>query len=460
MEIAMQTIYNTCMKEQTTMESIKKEHLQELLEQYKKDKAATISRHALSNSDISVIALDKDHIKDMDFNFDINIETMSVTNQKASGRCWIFAATNFLREIIGKKKNMKFFELSQSYIAFYDKLEKLNYTLEVIIELLEKDYDDRTLQFIVSNGVGDGGQWDMFVDVVEKYGVCPKNAYPETCTSSSTRSINTLLNAELRHFASESKAVFAKDGIGGVKSLKEDYIARFYRALVSCYGLPPEKFDFEYTDKDNVCHVEKGYTPESFFKEYVGSTLDEYISVINAPTNDKPFNQSYTIKYLGNVAGGKKVTHLNLPMERMKELIIAQLKDKSIVWFGSDVGFYGDRSNGIWDDGDFDFKSLLDLDYKMDKGESLDYRCSAMNHAMCISGVALREGVPTKWKIENSWGETAGKNGYYIMSASWFDRYTYQAVVNKKYFTEQELAAYKAKPIELKPWDPMGSLAK
>ena len=442
------------------MQSIDKKHLASVLEEYKKDKAAKVSRHALVNSDIATAALDKDSVKDMDFNFDINIKTMTATNQKQSGRCWIFAATNVLREIIGAKKNMTFFELSQSYIAFYDKLEKLNYTLEAFIELIDKDYDDRTLQFLLQSGIGDGGQWDMFVNVVKKYGVCPKNAFPETATSSGTRYINSLVNAEIRRFASESRDVYKKEGIEAIRLLKQSYVDRFYRALVSCYGLPPEKFDFEYTDKDDVCHVEKGYTPESFFKEYVGDTLDEYVSIINAPTKDKPFNRSFTVKYLGNVAGGKKVTHLNLPMERMKELILAQLKDKQIVWFGSDVAFYGDRPKGIWDDGDFDFKSLLDLDYKMDKGEALDFRCSAMNHAMCITGVAIRDGKPTKWKIENSWGVEAGQKGYYIMSASWFDQYTYQAVVNKKYLTKEELAAYNAEPIELKPWDPMGSLAK
>ncbi len=439
------------------MESINKEHLSELLKKYKSEKVFDVARHALANSEIANVALNKDNVKEMDFNFDINIETMAATNQRASGRCWIFAATNVLREMIAKEKNIKSFELSQSYVAFYDKLEKLNYTLEALIELIDKDYDDRTLQFML-NGVGDGGQWDMFVSVVKKYGVCPKNAFPETYTSNSTRYINSLLNAEIRRFASDSRKAFAKGGMKSVVLLKKNLMDRFYRALVSTYGLPPEKFDFEYTDSKNVCHVEKGYTPESFFEKYVGNTLDEYVSIINAPTNDKPFGKSYTVKYLGNVVGGKKVTHLNLPMDRMKELIIAQLKDNQIVWFGSDVSHYGDR-NGIWDDGSFDFKSILELDIKMNKGESLDFRSSAMNHAMCITGVAIRRGKPTKWKIENSWGTASGQNGYYIMSASWFDQYTYQAVVNKKYLTKEELDAYNAKPIELKPWDPMGSLA-
>lgn len=440
------------------MESISKEHLSKLLKDYKNEKVFDVARHALANSEIPNVALNKDNVKEMDFNFDINIETMDATNQKASGRCWIFAATNVLREMIAKEKNIKFFELSQSYIAFYDKLEKLNYTLEALIEMIDKDYDDRTLQFMLA-GIGDGGQWDMFVSVVKKYGVCPKNAFPETYTSSATRYINSLVNAEVRRFASDSRKAFKKGGMDAVYQLKNQLMDRYYRALVSVYGLPPEKFDFEYTDSKNVCHVEKGYTPESFFEKYVGNKLDEYVSIINAPTKDKPFGKSYTVKYLGNVVGGKQVKHLNLPMERMKELILSQLKDNHIVWFGSDVASYGDRVNGVWDDGLFDFKSLLELDIKMDKGESLDFRSSAMNHAMCITGVAIRDGKPTKWKIENSWGTANGQKGYYIMSASWFDQYTYQAVINKKYLTKEELAAYESKPIELKPWDPMGSLA-
>ncbi len=440
------------------MNAIKKEHLDELLKVYKEDRASTIARHAVSNTDIASAAFSRDTSKEMDFNFSVDVKTMSVTNQKASGRCWIFAATNVLREMIAKECNMKEFELSQSFVAFYDKLEKLNYTLEALIELIDVDYDDRTLQFLVQNGIGDGGQWDMFVNVVKKYGVCPKNAYIETFTSSNTRYINQLVNAELRRFASESRQVLKEKGLEAVRELKESYVDRFYRALVSCYGLPPEQFDFEYVDKDDKYHLEKGFTPKSFFDKFVGSKIDEYVSIINAPTKSKPFGKSYTVKYLGNVAGGKPVTHLNVEMSRLKELVIAQLKDNQIVWFGSDVSFYRDSNLGVWDNNSFDFKSLLDLDVKMDKGEALDFRCSQMNHAMCITGVNLVDGVPTKWKIENSWGET-GRKGFYMMSASFFDLYTFQAVVNKKYLTAEELKAYEAKPIELKPWDPMGSLA-
>ena len=441
------------------MNSIEKEYLSKLLKSYSKDKGATIARHALNEMDIYSASYSKDLVKEMDFNFSLNVKTLPVTNQKASGRCWIFAATNVLREDIAKRCNIANFELSQSYIAFYDKLEKINLTLEILIELIDKDYDDRTLQFILQSGIGDGGQWDMFVNVVKKYGVCPKNVYPETFTSSNTRYINSLINAELRKFASESRKVKKESGMEGVNKLKESYLSRFYKALVSCYGLPPEKFEFEYTDAKGKYHLEKGFTPIKFFEKYVGDSLDNYVSIINAPTKDKPFGKSYTIKYLGNVVGGKLVKHLNLPIERLKELVLSQLKDDRIVWFGSDVAAYRNVNLGAWDDTSYDFKSILDLDYKMDKGDSLDFRASAMNHAMCITGVNLKKGVPTKWKIENSWGESGANKGYYLMSASWFDQYTYQAVVDKKYLTKEELDAYNASPIELKPWDPMGSLA-
>ena len=441
------------------MEEIKLANLNKDLEEYQKDPKNTVVRHALSENSLSSISRTKDEIQDVNFDFDIDIKTMKVANQRASGRCWIFAATNVLREMMAKDLNLASFELSQSYIAFYDRLEKVNYTLEAIIDLINKDYDDRTLTFMITNNISDGGQWDMFVSIVNKYGLCPKHAYPETATSSATRDTNALINFNIRKFASDAKALFESKGIEAVKRLKKQLLKKIYFLLVSAYGLPPQKFNFEYTDKDGKYHKVNDLTPLSFKEKYIGDKLNDYVSLINAPTKDKPFGKSYTIKYLGNVVGGKPVTHLNVEMKRLKELILKQLKDGQIVWFGSDVGFYGDRDNGVWDDRVFDFKSTTDLDYKMDKGESLDYRASAMNHAMCITGVALKNGKPTKWKIENSWGSASGNDGFYFMSASWFDQFVFQAVVDKKYLSEEELKAYNSKPIELKPWDPMGSLA-
>ena len=441
------------------MEPIKKTYLEKELKNYKSDEKNTIIRHALVKNSLLTVASSQDEIKEMDFNFDINIKTLPAANQKASGRCWLFAATNVCREVIAKKLNLANFELSQSYLAFYDRLEKSNYLLEAVIELIDKEYDDRTLAFLLQNGVGDGGQWDMFVSLANKYGLCPKNVYPETNTSSATRETAQLINFTIRKFASDAKALYQAKGLEAVRKEKEEVLNKIYFLLVNAYGLPPEKFDFEYTDKDGNYHLEKGFDALSFKEKYLGDSLNDYVSLINAPTKDKAFGKTYTVQYLGNVVGGKQVTHLNVTMDRMKELILKQLRDDRIVWFGSDVGFYGDREEGVWDDTRFDLKTPFGLDLKMNKGESLDYHASQMNHAMCITGVSFREGKPSKWKIENSWGKDRAKDGYYIMSGSWFDQFVYQAVVDKKYLNEEELKALKEQPIVLKPWDPMGSLA-
>ena len=441
------------------MEPIKKTYLEKELNNYKKDDKNTIIRHALVKNSLYTVAASQDEIKEMDFNFDINIKTLPAANQKASGRCWLFAATNVCREVIAKKLNLANFELSQSYLAFYDRLEKSNYLLEAVIELIDKDYDDRTLAFLLQNGVGDGGQWDMFVSLANKYGLCPKNVYPETNTSSATRETAQLINFSIRKFASDAKALYLEKGLEAVRKEKENVLNKIYFLLVNAYGLPPEKFDFEYTDKDGNYHIEKGFDALSFKEKYLGDSLNDYVSLINAPTKDKAFGKTYTIQYLGNVVGGKQVTHLNVTMDRMKELILKQLKDDRIVWFGSDVGFYRENDEGVWDDTRFDLNTPFGLDLKMNKGESLDYHASQMNHAMCITGVSFKEGIPSKWKIENSWGKDRARDGYYMMSASWFDQFVYQAVVDKKYLNEEELKALKGEAVVLKPWDPMGSLA-
>ena len=441
------------------MEPIKKTYLEKELNNYKNDEKNTIIRHALVKNSLYTVAASQDEIKEMDFNFDISIKTLPAANQKASGRCWLFAATNVCREVIAKKLNLANFELSQSYLAFYDRLEKSNYLLEAVIELIDKDYDDRTLAFLLQNGVGDGGQWDMFVSLANKYGLCPKNVYPETNTSSATRETAQLINFTIRKFASDAKALYLEKGLEAVRKEKENILNKIYNLLINAYGVPPEKFDFEYTDKDGNYHIERGFDALSFKEKYLGDSLNDYVSLINAPTKDKAFGKTYTIQYLGNVVGGKQVTHLNVTMDRMKELILKQLKDNRIVWFGSDVGFYRENDEGVWDDTRFDLNTPFGLDLKMNKGESLDYHASQMNHAMCITGVSFKEGIPSKWKIENSWGKDRARDGYYMMSASWFDQFVYQAVVDKKYLNEEELKALKGEAVVLKPWDPMGSLA-
>jgi len=441
-------------------QALNTEEYSELNRNYASKPQNVILRHALSKIDIPTTVNDSKNRVELETNFSLEIKTLPVANQKVSGRCWIFAGLNVLREIIAKKCNLDKFELSQNYVALFDKLEKSNFLLTSIIDLIESKPDDRVLMHLLVNGVGDGGQWDMFRDLVVKYGVVPQSAYEETFQSSNTKFSDQLLNSYIREFAYEAqKLTYEGKDKKEIDILKEEALTKIYALLINSFGVPPTKFDFEYTDKDGKYHIESGYTPISFFEKYIGSSIDEYVSIINSPTKDKPYMKSYTIDYLGNVIEGKPVTHLNLPMERIKELIINQLKDGNIVWFGSDVGAYGDKVNGVWDDLSFDYMSAFGFDLKFDKAAMLDYHESAMNHAMCITGVNLRNNVPSKWKIENSWGDAYGNKGYFIMSPSWFDTFVYQAVILKKYLTEEELNAYKEKPVVLDPWDPMGTLA-
>lgn len=439
--------------------AVETKQLEKILGKYKDCKKNTIIRHALSKNAINSVCHSQDNEKNTDFKFSIDIKTMTATNQKSSGRCWIFAACNLLREVIANKCNIKEFELSQNFVAFYDKLEKINYCLESIIDLIDCDPDDRTLAYVLQNGIADGGQWDMFVNVVKKYGVCPKNAMEETFQSSNTMQMNSLINAEMRRFAAKAQKLVHSDGMDAVRKLKDEVLENLYKFLCNGFGVPTQLFDFEYVDSDDKYVLECGYTPKSFFEKYVGDTLDEYVSIINSPTEDKPFLKTYTIDYLGNVVEGNLITHLNLPIERLKELVLTQLKNKEVVWFGSDCSKYGDREGGVWDDGSWDYSTPFNLDHKMNKADLLNYHASCMNHAMVITGVSLKNDLPLKWKIENSWGTDRANKGYYLMSDTWFDIYVYQAVVNKRYLNKEELEALKQKQIVLKPWDPMGSLA-
>ena len=418
--------------------------------------------HAMSKVSVSDAAFCQENAYRMRRVYSIDIPTMPATNQLSSGRCWLFAALNVMREIIGKRYNLEQFELSQNYIAFWDKFEKINYYLESIIDTADLDADDRTVSWIVSTGIQDGGQWDMMAALVRKYGLVSKDAMPETFQSSHTGAMNSMLNTKLRGYAASLRRMIRSGAsCEAVKAEKDRILNEMYRILCACFGEPPKTFDFECKNQDTLEYtVIRGITPHEFYEKYIGGILDDYVSIINAPTADKPFGKTYTVKYLGNVVEGAPVHYLNLEMDELVSLVIRQLQDREVVWFGSDVGKFGDRAAGIWDDRSYDYGAAFDIDYSMSKTDALDYRDSCMNHAMVITGVNLDEkGRPTRWKIENSWGDKNGDEGYYMMSDTWFDRFVYQAVINKKYLSAEQLAMLEQAPIELNPWDPMGSLA-
>ena len=431
-------------------------------EKYLADPKNGVIRHALSESVFNDVFMSHDNYEDTQFVFSIDIPTLPVTNQKRSGRCWIFSASNILREMIAKKCNIKGqFEISQNYIAYFDKIEKFNYFAQSLIQLAESGakHDDRKVAFLL-NGVGDGGQWQMFVNIVKKYGIVPKSAFQETAQSSETYGSNSLCNSALREFASKIfKSWEANKDHDKLMKLKEEFVDKIYNVLTSAFGVPPTEFDFEYVDKDNKDHIEAGLTPLEFFNKYIGEEIDDFVSIIHAPTKDKKYNKTYQIEYVNNVFGGKAVTHLNVSFDRMEKAIISQLKDGEIVWFGSDVSFYGDRTKGIWDTEAFDYGTPFGLTKVFDKADMLDFYQAAMNHAMCITGVSLKKGKPIRWKIENSWGNANGDSGFYLMSEAFFKAFTFQAAVRKKYLVKEELDALEKEAKLLPPWDPFGTLA-
>ena len=419
-----------------------------------------IIQKAIVNSGIEAVTMNQQSEIDMQFTFSKEIKTGDIANQKSSGRCWMFAGMNVLRKQVMTKCNLKTFELSQNYILFYDKLEKSNYFYESILDTLDEATDSRLIAWLLSGPLNDGGQWDMLVNIIEKYGVVPKWIMPETFHSSNTRKMTQLLTRKLRKDAAMLRKLSAEGvEISELRAKKEGMLGEIYTVLCRCLGTPPNNFDFEYSDKDDKFYRKGNLSPKTFYDEYIDIPLTEYVSLINAPTEDKPYGRTYTVQRLGNVVGGHAVKYLNLPIEDLKKAASAQLHDDEVVWFGCDVGKMLNRKLGIMDINMYDYTAALGTDVAMTKAEQLDYGDSLMTHAMVFTAVNVVDDKTVRWKVENSWGDKSGKEGWFIMSDKWFDKYMYQVVVNKKYLSESQLGDLEQNPIELNPWDPMGSLA-
>ena len=394
--------------------------------------------------------------------FSLDLTKDKVSDQKASGRCWMFAALNTFRHKVIAGFQLEDFELSQAHTFFWDKYEKSNWFLEQVIATADQELTSRKVKFLLDTPQQDGGQWDMVVALFEKYGVVPKSVYPESISSSDSRELNQILNKLLRQDAQILRELVVEGAdLAELQAKKEELLQEVFNFLAMNLGLPPLQFDFSYRDKDNHFHSERGLTPQTFYQKYVNLKLDDYVSIINAPTADKPYGRSYTVEMLGNVVGSKPVRYLNVEMDRLKELAIAQMQAGETVWFGSDVAQSSNRKAGVMAEGMHDFSASMDIQLTQDKAGRLDYSESLMTHAMVLTGVDLDEnGKAKKWKVENSWGEKVGNKGYFVASDAWMDEYTYQIVVRKEFLTAGELAAYEAEPIVLAPWDPMGALAK
>ncbi len=427
------------------------------------DACARIARNAVTSSGVRAAARDAEVAALATTTFDIQLEQGEITDQKRSGRCWMFASLNTMRYRIMKKLGIKTFELSQAYPLFWDKYERANWFFENIIATAEEELTSREVAYLLADPLCDGGQWDMFRSLVKKYGVVPKEAMPETVCSSNTGDMNKYLTRYLRAGAKRLRdALAAGATVDEARAVKRELMEGVYRMLAICLGEPPASFEVRIRDEKNELKASGTYTPQQFFAEFVDMNLDDYVSIISAPTADKPYLRSYTVKYLGNVVEDGTVRYVNLPIDALKRVAVAQLKDGLPVWFGSDVdqGFLS--ADGVLDPAALDVDALfgLPIETGLDKAARLDYGESVMTHAMTLQGVNLNEeGAPTRWRIENSWSDEHGKKGYDVASYAWFDEYVYQVVVDKKYLTDEELAAYEAEPTVLAPWDPMGTLA-
>ena len=340
-------------------QEITKEQLEAFDASFAAQRANRVAMNAVTNNGLLASAIQRGAVENDVHEYSICLKQGDICNQKQSGRCWMFAALNTLRYQVMQKCNLKTFELSQAYLFFWDKLEKSNYFLESILETLDQPTGGRLVSYLLTSPVGDGGQWDMLCSLIEKYGVVPKTAYPESKSSSASREMDATLTEKLREDACILRKLHGEgQTLDALRTRKAEMLNEVYRLLCICLGEPPKTFAFEYRDADDHFHRETGLTPKRFFEKYVGVDLSDYVSLINAPTADKPYGRSYTVRYLGNVKEGRPVRYLNLPIEELKKAAIAQMQDGQPVWFGCDVGKCSERDSGIMD---LDIRSLEDL---------------------------------------------------------------------------------------------------
>ena len=418
-----------------------------------------VAQNAVSNTDLASLALNRDLVQSMDFSFSTKLDEWSVANQKRSGRCWLFATLNLFRVGAMKKMNVKDFEFSQSHLFFWDKLERSNHFLEAIIDTSDRPVDDRTVHFLLSDPIGDGGQWNMAMNLIKKHGLVPKSAFPESSSSSSSRLMNGVLKDFLRSTACEIRGILDNGGSEEqARQKKEERMAEIWKILCIHLGTPPERFDWQWRDKDGEFHRKGEMTPHQFADEFVDIDWEDYICIVNDPRND--YYRTYTVDYLQNVSGGPPVVYLNVPSNEMKSITQRILEDGTPVWMGCDVGKQMERKKGLWDANLYEFQELYGVEFGMDKADRLRFGQTMMTHAMLFTGVDVVDGKPRRWKVENSWGaEESGVKGFYTMNDNWYDEHMFEIASPKSYLTDEMISGLDTDPVTLPAWDPMGSLA-
>ena len=426
-------------------------------------------QNAITLNEVDQVALDHQLARAIDRSMSHQLDDWSATNQKQSGRCWMFAGLNLLRVGTAERLGVKEFEFSQNYPLFWDKLEKANHWLESIIETADRDVDDRTVAHLLAAPSEDGGQWNMFLALIAKHGLVPKNAMPETVSSSATRQLNRDLARVLRQAARDLRSrAAAGDGDDLLRELKAETLEVVHQMLCLHLGTPPTSFTWQWRDKDKQFHRDGELTPLEFAQRYVTVPVEDYVCLVHDPRETSPYGRTFTVEHLGNVVGGPPVVYLNVEMDTLKRIAMEAVVGRGgrpgePVWFGCDVGQMYDRERGLWDAALFDYDSLYGATSDMTKEDRLHHHGTAMTHAMLLTGVDVVDGAdgpePRRWRVENSWGTDKGDQGFWTMNDSWFGDYVFEIAAPREALPEDLRAALETEPIVLPAWDPMGALA-
>ncbi len=432
---------------------ISAEMLKEIRKGYEGTAADKAIKNALNSTSISVLAANSENIAMIDTHFSDMVKTKGITDQKSSGRCWLFTGLNVLRAQMIAKYDLGAFTFSQNYLFFYDQLEKSNLFLQAVIDTRKLPFDDRTVDWLFSHPIGDGGTFTGVANLVMKYGVVPSEAMPETYAANSTSQLRSQLSLKLREYGLRLREA-ASASPAKLKAMKTAQLKEIYHILALTLGVPPTEFSWKrYDAKGN--YVSSGtYTPKSFYKEFLGEDLESgYVMLMNDPCHE--YYKVYEIEYDRHVYDGQNWVYLNLPVEDIKQMAIASIKAGKAMYFSCDVGKFLDRKSGIADLDNFDYSSLLGVSFGMDKKERVMTHASGSSHAMTLIAVDLVDGKPTKWMVENSWGETSGYKGNIVMTDRWFDEYMFRLVVEKGFVPASLQGYLSQKPVLLPAWDPM-----
>jgi bleomycin hydrolase len=441
------------------------DHLQRLAKEIAADPKHRMLQNALTRNEVDEVALDRALTVSAERSMSHQLDDWAATNQKHSGRCWLFAGLNLLRVGAARSMDVTEFEFSQNHLLFWDKLEKANFWLEGIIATSDRDVDDRTVAHLMSDPIGDGGQWNMFVALVRKHGLVPKSAMPETVASSSTRQLNRDLKAVLRQAARDLRDRAAAGASGDdLRDQKDETLRTVYRMLSLHLGTPPETVSWQWRDKDKGFHRDDTVTPQDFAQRYVDLDLDSYVCLVDDPRASSPRNHVFTVEHLGNVVSGEPVIYLNVEMPLIKRLARESIVGGTPVWFGCDVGQMSEKEEGVWDAHLFDYDAVYDIHTDFDKADRLLYGATAMTHAMLLTGVdVVGEGddaLARRWRVENSWGTEKADKGFWTMNDSWFAQHVFEIAVPKAALPADLLPVLDTEPIVLPAWDPMGALAR